>query len=73
MNYIWIFLTNTFNYFNIFNLFKKEPIESIVEDVDKIDDVSENVKPKSHMEHYLVHNDPNVMSEWDYLVRLHIR
>jgi hypothetical protein len=25
------------------------------------------------LENYLKHNDLNVMSEWDYLVRLHIR
>ena len=36
------------------------------------------VEPKTNilytpMQNYLIHNDPSVMSEWDYLVRLHIR
>lgn len=36
------------------------------------------IEPKTNilyapMQNYLIHNDPSVMSEWDYLVRLHIR
>jgi hypothetical protein len=60
-------LLNVFSYFNIFNFFKNEP-ELVVEDK-----VVENKIQKSYMENYLRHNDLNVMSEWDYLVRLHIR
>jgi hypothetical protein len=67
MSRIWTMLLNVFSYFNIFNFFKNEP-ELVVEDK-----VVENKIQKSYMENYLRHNDLNVMSEWDYLVRLHIR
>ena len=73
MSRIWTMLLNVFSYFNIFNFFKNEP-ELVVEDINKLDDkVVENKIQKSYMENYLRHNDLNVMSEWDYLVRLHIR
>lgn len=66
-------IINSFNYFNIFKKNKGE----ILEDVDKLEegivDKNTNSNSKSYMEHYLIHNDPLVMSEWDYLVRLHIR
>lgn len=73
MENIWNMIINSFNYFNIFKKNKGE----ILEDVDKLEegivDKNTNSNSKSYMEHYLIHNDPLVMSEWDYLVRLHIR
>jgi len=71
MNYIWTTILNLFSYFNIF---KKTNTDTIVEDIDKLDDIVDEIHPPNpYMHHYLVHNDPAVMSEWDYLVRLHIR
>jgi hypothetical protein len=73
MENIWNMIINSFNYFNIFKKNKGE----ILEDVDKLEegivDKNTNSNSKSYMEHYLIHNDPLVMSEWDYLIRLHIR
>ena len=73
MENIWNMIINSFNYFNIFRKNKGE----ILEDVDKLEegiiDQNTNSNSKSYMEHYLIHNDPLVMSEWDYLIRLHIR
>jgi hypothetical protein len=73
MENIWNMIINSFNYFNIFKKNKGE----ILEDVDNLEegivDKNTNSNSKSYMEHYLIHNDPLVMSEWDYLIRLHIR
>jgi len=38
-----------------------------------LEDIIVDTKIKSPMQNYLIHNDPNIMSDWDYLVRLHIR
>ena len=70
MNNIWTMIISFLSYFNIF---KKPDIEPVVEGIDKLDDVVVNKTTYSYMKNYLIHNDPNVMSEWDYLIRLHIR
>jgi hypothetical protein len=81
MDNIWSAVKNTFSYFNIFKIFKSfsknEPavIEPVVIEPVVVEPI---VEPKTNilyapMQNYLIHNDPSVMSEWDYLVRLHIR
>jgi hypothetical protein len=72
MENIWKMIINSFNYFNIFR--KNNTNETkISEDIDKLEDIIVDTKIKSPMQNYLIHNDPNIMSDWDYLVRLHIR
>jgi hypothetical protein len=79
MENIWKFIINSFNYFNIFKINKEPEIINETEIINAIEinkESEKNKEPdylKSPMEHYLIHNDPNIMSEWDYLIRLHIR
>jgi len=87
MDNIWSVVKNTFSYFNIFKIFKSfsksEPIvvEPIVVEPIVVEPIVVEpivVEPKTNilyapMQNYLIHNDPSIMSEWDYLVRLHIR
>jgi len=76
MENIWKIIINSFNYFNIFKINKEPEIINETEIIEINKESEKNKEPdylKSPMEHYLIHNDPNIMSEWDYLIRLHIR